>query len=117
MLEQITLIGNVGRDPELSVTPDGTPVTKFTLAVNRKSKSGNEETHWYNCTAWRGLAEVVEKYVIKGSTLFIQGDFTPRQYTTRDGKPGISLDVTVEKFSFVGGKGKASQDDTPMSGK
>lgn len=116
MLEQITLIGNVGRDPELTVTPDGTPVTKFTLAVNKKIK-GNEETHWYNCTAWRGLAETIEKYVVKGSTLFIQGDFNTRQYTTRDGKPGLSLDVTVEKFAFAGGKSTHSSDNGETSGK
>lgn len=116
MLEQITLIGNVGRDPELTVTPDGTPVTKFTLAVNRKSKSG-EETHWYNCIAWRGLAETIEKYVVKGSTLFIQGDFNPRHYTTKEGKSGMSLDVTVEKFAFAGGKSASRQDDSDTSGK
>jgi single-strand DNA-binding protein len=102
MFFQVQALGNVGKDPELTVTNEGTPLTKFTLAVNRK-RGNNEDTLWLNCTAWRGLAETIERHVHKGDTLFIQGDFTPRQYITRDGKPGFSLDVSVEKFSFAGG--------------
>lgn len=100
---QIQLLGNVGKDPELTVTSDGTPLTKFSLAVSKKSKSG-EDTQWYNCTAWRTLAETIEKYVTKGQMLFVQGELNLRTYTTKDGKTGFSMDVTVEKFAFAGGK-------------
>lgn len=108
---QATLLGNVGRDPELSYTPDGTAVTKFSVAVSKKSKSG-EETTWYNCVCWRNLAETVSKHVKKGQQVFVQGDLNVRQYTTKDGKNGTSLDLTVEKFQFTGTK---PQDSTGTS--
>lgn len=113
MLAQVQLIGNVGRAPELTLTPDGTPVCKFSLAVNKR-RGDKEETTWFNCTAWRGLAETLEKYVTQGSQLFVQGELAARSYTTRDGKPGVSLDVTIEKFSFVGTK--KAQGERPANG-
>lgn len=106
---QITLIGNVGKDVEMNYTPQGIAVAKFTLAVST-GKRDNEVTTWYNVTAWRGLAETINTYVKKGQQVFVQGDFLPRAYTTRDGKAGTSLDVTVEKFQFLGKpQGKRSE--------
>jgi len=101
---QIQLLGNVGKEPELTVTSEGTPVTKFSIAVNKpgKSESKPDETTWYTVIAWRGLAETLERYVHKGDTLFVQGSLNARQYTTKDGKQGLSLEVTVDKFSFAG---------------
>ena len=76
MLNKIMLIGNLGRDPELQVTSDGTPVTRFSLAVSRsyKSRAGEakEETEWFNIVAWRNLAEICEKYLHKGSKVYIE---------------------------------------------
>ncbi len=100
---QVQIIGNTGRDPEMSYTPNGVAVTKFSVAVSRKT-GDKEETTWYNCTAWRNLAETLNTHVRKGQQLFIHGELNARTYTTRDGKPGFSLDVTVEKFNFLGGK-------------
>ena len=100
---QVQLLGNVGRTPEMSYTQDGVAVTKFSLAVSRK-RGDKEETAWYNCTAWRGLAETINSHVEKGAMLFVQGDLGARLYTTRDGKSGMSLDVTVDKFAFAGNK-------------
>lgn len=97
---QITLIGNIGRDVEMNYTPQGVAVSKFSLAVST-GKGDKEITTWYNCTAWRGLAETINSYVKKGQRVFVQGDFLPRAYTTRDGKAGTSLDVTIEKFQFL----------------
>lgn len=108
---QIQLLGNLGRDPEMSYTPDGTAVTKFSIAVSRKVK-GTEETTWYNCTAWRALAEMLSTHLKKGQMVFVQGDLNVRQYTTRDGRDGHSLDVTVDKFQFAGGK----RDESVASG-
>src|SRR5437764_12513824 len=71
MLNKIMLIGNLGRDPELNVTAEGTPVTKFSLAVSRRYKASSgeakEETEWFNVVAWRNLAEICERYIHKGS--------------------------------------------------
>jgi single-strand DNA-binding protein len=100
---QIQLLGNCGRDPEMNYTPDGTAVCKFSIAVSRKVK-GTEETTWYNCVAWRNLAEMLSTHLKKGNMVFVQGDLNARQYTTKDGRSGTSLDVTVDKFQFAGGK-------------
>lgn len=102
---QIIVLGTVGRDPELTVTSDGTPVTKFSMVVNERSKD-KEVAHWYAIIAWRQLAETLEQYVVKGSQLLVVGRPNVRTFTTKDGKQGVSNEVTVEKFSFAGGKSK-----------
>lgn len=118
---QVQLLGNVGKEPELQVTSEGTPVTKFSLAVNKPGKGndkGKNETTWYTVIAWRGLAETLERYVHKGDTLFIQGELNVRTYTTKEDKQGFSLEVTVDKFSFAGSKstgtGTSKDTDNPF---
>jgi single-strand DNA-binding protein len=100
---QVTLLGHVGRDPEMSYTPDSTPVTKISIATNSK-KGGKETTTWWNCTAFRGLAETINQHVHKGDMLLVTGSPSLREYTRRDGSPGSSLDVIIDKFAFAGGK-------------
>ena len=105
MFNKIVLIGHLGRDPELQVTPDGTPVTKFSVAVNRYSKTSSgerkEETDWYNISAWRGLAETCEKYLHKGSKVYVEGRLAPRKYTDRNGVQQTSLDVTITEMQML----------------
>ncbi len=103
---QVQLLGNVGRDPEMSYTPNGDAVTKFSIAVSRKTKE-KEVTTWFNCIAFRGQAETINNYVHKGDMLFVQGTLDVRQYTTKDGRNGTALDVVVDKFAFAGGKKSA----------
>jgi len=111
-MNKIILIGHLGRDPELQVTPDGTPVTKFSLAVNRYSRSSSgerkEETDWFNVSAWRQLAETCEKYLHKGSKVYVEGRFTPRKYTDRDGLQRTSLDVTMTELQMLDTKSASS---------
>lgn len=107
---QIQILGNTGRDPEMNYTPDGTPVCKFSIAVSRKIKD-REETTWYNCTAWRNLAEMLSNHLKKGQMVFVQGELNVRQYTTKDGRNGVSLDVTIDKFQFAGGKKESTSAD------
>lgn len=102
---QIQVLGNVGRDPEMNYTPDGTAVTKFSVAVSKKVRE-QEVTTWYNCTAWRNLAEMLSKHLGKGQMVFVQGDLNVRQYTTKDGRSGTALEITVDKFQFAGGAKK-----------
>ena len=96
----VQTLGHVERDPELHVTQDGSQVTEFSLAVKTK-RCVEDITILLNCYAWGGLAETIERNVKKGSMIFVQGDFL-HQYTTEDGKQSLSLEVNVEKFSFVG---------------
>jgi single-strand DNA-binding protein len=101
----LALIGNLGRDPEMSYTSTGIAVTKFSLAVSQK-RGEKEETAWYNCVAWRGLAETLNQHLRKGQQVYVAGEFFPRSYTTKDGRSGMVLEITVEKFQFLGGKPK-----------
>lgn len=111
-MNKIILIGHLGRDPELQVTPDGTPVTKFSVAVNRYSRTSSgerkEETDWFNVSAWRGLAETCEKYLHKGSKVYIEGRFTPRKYTDRNGVQQTSLDITMTEMQMLDPKSASS---------
>src|SRR5215472_168363 len=97
MLNKIMLIGNLGKAPELQVTSDGTPFTRFSLAVSRsyKSNSGEkvEETEWFNIVAWRQLAEICERYLQKGSKVYIEGRLSQRKYTDREGVQRSSVEV------------------------
>src|SRR5436305_12816291 len=102
------LIGNLGKDPELNVTSDGTPVTKFSLAVNRKYKTGNgdpkEETEWFNIVAWRQLAEICERYLHKGSKVYVEGRLTQRKYTDKEGIQRTSVEVIASDVEFLSAK-------------
>lgn len=105
MLNKIMLIGHLGRDPELNVTSDGTPVTKFSMAVSRKYKTQTgetkEETEWFNIVAWRQLAELTERYLHKGSKVYIEGRLQQRKYTDRDGIQRTSVDVIASDVEFL----------------
>jgi len=102
MFVQMQAFGKVERDPELHITKDGTPFTEFSLAVNTK-RCVEDITIWLFCYAWGAEAETIQRSVTKGALLFVQGHFTPHQYTTEDGKQEVSLEVNVERFSFADG--------------
>jgi single-strand DNA-binding protein len=112
MLNKIMLIGNLGRDPELNVTSDGTPVTKFSLAVNRNTKTSTgekrEETEWFNIVAWRQLAEICERYLHKGSKVYIEGRLTQRKYTDREGVQRTSVEVIANDMQMLDSKAASS---------
>jgi single-strand DNA-binding protein len=120
MLNKIMLIGNLGRDPELQVTPDGTPVTKFSLAVSRsyKSRTGEQkdETEWFNIVAWRQLAETCEKYLHKGSKVYVEGRLSQRKYTDREGAQRTSIDVTITDMEMLTPKSASSSSEGHSAG-
>lgn len=109
MLNKIMLIGNLGKDPELNLTQEGIPVTKFSLAVNHVTKSSNgerkKETDWFNIVAWRQLAETCEKYLHKGSKVYIEGRLTQRKYTDREGIQRTSVEVIASDMEMLDSKG------------
>ena len=120
MLNKIMLIGNLGRDPEMNVTADGTPFTKFTLAVNRRTKSSSgerhEETEWFNVVAWRQLAETCNTYLHKGSKVYIEGRLTQRKYTDKNGVERTMIDVVASDMEMLTPKGQGSSGDFLASG-
>ena len=108
MLNKILLIGRLGRDPELQVTGDGTPVTKFSLAVSRTYKTGGgerrEETEWFNIVTWSKLAETCERYLHKGSLVYIEGRLTQRKYTDKEGIGRTSVEVIANEMKMLSPK-------------
>ena len=105
MLNKIMLIGNLGKDPEFNVTPDGTPVAKFSLAVSRnvKSRSGErtKETDWFNIVAWRQLAEICEKYLHRGSKVYIEGRLSQRKNTDKEGIQRTAIEVVANDMQML----------------
>ncbi len=104
-MNKIILIGNLGRDPEMSYTPNGLAVTKFSIAVTRNEKNANgeriKETDWYNITAFRQLAETCNTYLKKGNKVYVEGRISQRKYTDRNGVERISLDVILSEMENV----------------
>jgi single-strand DNA-binding protein len=105
-VSKIILVGNVGREPELKMTPTGRAVCEFSIAVNRisgKSDSGEriEQTDWYRISCWAGLAERAQQMISKGRLVYVEGRFTPRMYTDREGKERLSLDVNASDFQML----------------
>jgi single-strand DNA-binding protein len=104
---KITLVGNLGRDPELRYTPQGTPVCSFTLATNerRKDKTGESQdmTTWFRVTLWGRQAETASQYLSKGRPVYIEGRLRVEEWTDRDGKPRHTLEVHATDMQFIGG--------------
>lgn len=111
---RITIVGYLGRDPELRYTPDGTPVCDFTVATTerRKDKSGEMQdiTTWFRVTVWRKQAELAGQYLTKGKQVYVEGRLIQREYQDRDGVTRFSLEVTASDMQFIGSRG----DDVPQ---
>ena|SRR5215469_8531773 len=120
MLNKIMLIGNLGRDPELQVTSDGTPFTKFSLAVSRTYKTSTgerrEETEWFNIVAWRQLAETCERYLHKGSKVYIEGRLQQRKYTDKNGVERSAVDVIASDMEMLTPKSASSSSEGYAAG-
>ncbi len=105
---KIILVGNLGRDPELRYTPQGTPVCSFSLATNEKRKDrttgeNQDLTTWFRVTLWGRQAEVASQYLTRGKSVYIEGRLRVEEYTDRDGKPRHSLEVNATDMQFIGG--------------
>jgi len=98
-LNKVMIIGNVGRDPEMSYTPNGNAVTKFSVAVNRfyNTQDGQrkEETEWFNVVAWNKLAELCDNYVTKGQKVYVEGRFQSRSWQSPDGQKHKAFDIVA----------------------
>ena len=107
MLNQIVIMGRLGKDPELRRTQSGVAVATFNVAVDRDFKdkaTGQRATDWITCVAWRGTAEFVEKCFSKGSLAVVSGRLQMRDWTDKDGNKRISAEVQVESIYFGGSK-------------
>lgn len=106
-MAKISIIGNVGRDPELRMTAGGRPVCDFSVAVNRVSGSGgerSEQTDWYRVSCWGKQAETAQQIVQKGQQIYVDGRFSPREWTTKEGEKRTSLDISCNDFQLLGSR-------------
>ena len=107
---KIILVGNLGKDPELRYTPNGTPVCSFNMATNerRKDRSTGENIDavtWFRVTLWGRQAEVASQYLTRGKAIYIEGRLRVEGYTDRDGNARQSLEVTATDMQFIGNNG------------
>jgi single-strand DNA-binding protein len=114
MYHKVIVVGYLGRDPEMRYTPDGTPVTNFSLATNQRRNGPDgspiEETVWFRVTCWRRSAEIANQYLKKGRMVLVEGRMQPdketggpRVWTGQDGKPRASYEITADNIKFIGG--------------
>ncbi len=112
MLNHITIMGRLTRDPELRYTQSNTPVASFSLAVDRDFSSretGERQTDFIDCVAWRSTAEFVSKYFQKGSMAVVSGRLQIRDWTDRDNNKRRSAEVVVDNVYF--GDSKRTRED------
>src|SRR6185503_2775956 len=114
---KITIVGYLGRDPELRYTPQGTAVTDFSVATTekRKGKDGEQQdlTTWFKVTFWGRMAEVASQYLAKGKQVYVEGRLTQREWQDREGTTRFSLEVNGSELQFLGSK--EDGDDRPRS--
>ncbi|MCK5823006.1 MAG: single-stranded DNA-binding protein [Bacteroidales bacterium] len=106
-VNKVILLGNVGKDPEVRHLESGVSVAKFTLATSEKytNKSGEkvETTEWHNIVVWRKLAEIVEKYIKKGSQIYLEGKITTRSYE-KDNEKKYFTEIVANNLQMLGSK-------------
>lgn len=110
MLNNITLMGRLTRDPELRHTPNGVPVASFALAVDRPFKeSGERQTDFIDVVAWRNTAEFVTKYFTKGQLCALTGRLQIRDWTDKDGNKRRTAEVVADRIYFAGPKPETAE--------
>ena len=102
-MNKVFLIGNLTRDPELTETAGGVPVCHFSIAVNRNysSPDGERQTDFFNCTAWRAMAESIARYTKKGKKVAVVGSVQLRNYEDNQGVKRTAVDIIAQDVEFL----------------
>ena len=115
-LNKVMLIGNVGKEPDVNFTPSGVKVAHFRLATSEtwKDKDGavQEHTDWHTVVAWRGLADVVEKLMRRGTRVYVEGKIQSRSFDDRDGNKRYVTEIVADNLLLL----DAKRSDTPGNG-
>lgn len=123
-VNKVILIGNLGKDPEVRHLEGGATVANFPLATTEtyKDKNGNraEQTEWHNIVVWRGLADVAEKYLRKGITIYLEGKLRTRSWDDKEGNKRYTTEIVADTFTILSkkensGGGASSSDDGGVS--
>ena len=105
---KVQLIGNLGQNPEIKTLDGGKKLAKFSIATNESYRNANgekvTETQWHNLVAWGRLAEIIEKYITKGSEVAVEGKLTYRTYSDKDGVKKYFTEIQVNELLMLGEK-------------
>ncbi len=105
-LNKVMIIGNLGRDPEMRYTPNGRPVTSFSVATSRSWTSAEgerrEETEWFNVVAWGNLAEICKTHLNKGQQVYVEGRLQTRGWEDHDGKKHFRTELVANEMILLG---------------
>lgn len=105
-VNRVILLGNLGADPDIRTFENGTKVARLRVATTEtyKDKNGqrHENTEWHTVNLWRGLADVAERFLRKGSTVYVEGKIRSRQYQDRDGNDKMSFEIEADNMTMVG---------------
>jgi single-strand DNA-binding protein len=123
-LNKAILIGNLGQDPEIRTTNNGSKVATFSLATSRQwntpSGEKQEKTEWHRCVVWNvkgtGLADVVEKYCKKGDRLYVEGRIEYRQWQDKENQTRYTTEINVRELMMLGGSGRGGDFDSDSDG-
>jgi len=118
MYQSTVVVGHLGRDPEMRYTPDGTPVTSFSIATSRKwtgaDGQAQEKTTWFRVTTWRKLAETCNQFLAKGRLVLVEGDIDVSAWSDKtSGEPRATLELRARTVRFLGGKGEKAEGAEP----
>lgn len=104
-VNRVILLGNLGIDPEVRTLESGTKVARVSLATTESYKDRNGErrdiTEWHSVTFWRGLAEVVERYLNKGDQIYVEGKIRSRKYQDKEGNDRMSFDIVADNMTML----------------
>ena len=114
-VNKVLIIGNAGKDPETKYTESGTAVCTLTLATKHswKEKDGQrqEKTEWHRVVFWGKLAEIVDKYVKKGSQVYVEGRIETRKWTDKNGHEKYTTEIVADQMQMLSGRPKAEVDN------
>lgn len=118
-VNKVILVGNLGRDPEIRSLESGAKVATFSIATTESYKDRNtnervDKTEWHNIVLWRGLADIAERFLRKGSQVYIEGKLQTRSYDDKDGVTRYTTEIVGQNMTMLGGRGDGA--GAPMGG-
>ena len=112
-INRVILIGNLGKDPDIMTFDNGVKKASFSLATTEsyKNREGNrvDQTEWHNIVMWRGLADIAERFLNKGSQVYIEGSLQTREWTDRNGVTRYTTEIIAGRVGFLGGVNQQAQ--------
>ena len=116
-VNKVMLVGNLGKDPEIRHLDNGVAVANFSLATTESytNKQGERvnQTEWHNVVLWRGLADIAEKYLKKGNSVYIEGKIVTRKWEDKDSNTRYSTDIVADKMTMLGSKQESTSTAQP----